>query len=328
MQRLGRFLGTMTVVPLLVVTGASPERGGDRRINALVLTLQILLLVALAVGWIPFLPVVTVLMWLAVAVVGSIGALLLVLALAAFVQMALLLLRGRRTMATAVADTDPSGRPQFEFVDDAGRTQVVDGPVASLGTGFCAGQQVPLIYLPGRPDRFVLDRFGDKWGAGLLLLVVGMIPLLVAVAFAVGIEQFAGRGGRVVAAMMSLAVGLFCSGMGAALAARAFRFRHRAAQATGVVVEVKTTHDSRSVVVGYEDAGEVARQGTVELPSGSRYEVGEEVPILYDPEQPWQVRLDTAWSWYASLITSALLILFGQVFLVATLFVWGVLPLR
>src|SRR5436190_1249769 len=80
---------------------------------------------------------------------------------------------GHRARATVVDNVGPSDSPRFHFTDAEGRQHEVSGAVMSLNRAFAAGQRVPLLYLPGRPQTFVIDWFGDKWGAPLFFLLVG-----------------------------------------------------------------------------------------------------------------------------------------------------------
>src|SRR5262245_60368206 len=136
MRRRCHSLLAILALPLLVFLNATPQRGADRRLTAAVSILQVLILVAALAGF--FWLVVPLLAarewagcWLAIAVFGTLGAFLAIVALAGFVQTAVLLLRGRRATATVVVDTSPCEKPQFKFTDADGRTHVVSGPVSS-----------------------------------------------------------------------------------------------------------------------------------------------------------------------------------------------------
>jgi hypothetical protein len=205
MKRWVRLLLLALAVPLLVITDASPQPGGgerDRRFDAVVTALQwafrVYVLAALVAffwqapagrwggnGFGPLLdPVLAVHEGLAVAVIGTLGTLFTAAALACAGQVAFLLWRGRRTTATVVADTSPAGSPAFRFTDGGGRERVVCGAVARLHGTLRAGQRVSLVYLPGSPETFILDRARDKWAAPLLLLLLGLLLLFPCVAVA------------------------------------------------------------------------------------------------------------------------------------------------
>jgi hypothetical protein len=83
-------------------------------------------------------------------------------------------------------------------------------------------------------------------------------------------------------------------------------------------------HETWIITVEFEDAAGAMRQGTAEVskPRGRQvHEVGDQVPILYDPARPWDLRLPTFLNWFGPLVVGAL----GTVFLTVGLLLWGVL---
>jgi hypothetical protein len=201
LDRWGRLLLTALAVPLLVLLDAEREPGtkprddSERRFDTVVRVLQWLLrgyvVVCLAVwfwqprsrwgaaGFGPLLdPIFAVHEWLAIVVVGALGAFFVVVALVTFTLVVSLLLRGRRASAEVVSDAGPNGEPEFRFTDPDGHTHVVSGAVVSGSNRFQAGQRVELVYLPRHPGTFMLDRTWDKWGVPLLLLLLGVAVLV------------------------------------------------------------------------------------------------------------------------------------------------------
>jgi hypothetical protein len=208
MRRWRRFLLATLALPLLVLLDASPDPRAkpssdpaERRYDAVVLVLQWVLRIYLigcmvvffwrgpGPGWprAGFGPVAdTVLMiheWLAVTIIGTFGALLVLGAVVGSFQLAFLLCLGRRTTAIVVAETSPCHGPQFRFTDPEGQTHLVSEALARFGGSYDPGQQVPLIYLPGRPQTFMIDRFRDKWAPPLLLFTLGLLILTPCMAF-------------------------------------------------------------------------------------------------------------------------------------------------
>lgn len=198
MQR-WRLLGEILATPLLVIADATPEPGSNRRLAAVVLTFQWLFriyLIACIVGafWLGagsvwpnggFGPLPDAILkiqeWLAVAVIGTFGMLFVLVAIAGFVQVVFMLWRGQRAMATVVSHADR--RDEFRFTDSNGQTHFVSGPLASFGGAPHEGQQLLLVYLPGRPETFLVDRFQDKWLPPLVLFLLGLLILVPCVGF-------------------------------------------------------------------------------------------------------------------------------------------------
>ncbi len=143
------------------------------------------------------------------------------------------------------------------------------------------------------------------------------------------------------------------------LALRTLRFRQRASRALGVIIEAKQGEWKRaaierhrsegrkvseirrdpvasdppapeslwSVTVEFEDAAGAKRQGTTEAGSGrTSHKVGDRLPILYDPERPSVIRMDS----FGGLWGGPLLIgILGAAFLIVGLLLWsGAIPLR
>jgi hypothetical protein len=188
-------------VPLLVITDAQREPGtkprdqSERRFDAVVRVLQWLLrigVIACLVVWLwqpwpwrginGFGPlsglVFAIHEWLAISVIGTLGVLLVVVSLVAFSLVVSLLLRGCRAIAEVTSETVP----EFRFTGRDGETHVVRGALVSWRSRFHKGQRVPLIYSAQRPETFVLDRFRDKWGVPLLMLLLGLVVLFPCVA--------------------------------------------------------------------------------------------------------------------------------------------------
>lgn len=202
-RRCGRILLAVLAAPLLVITDAQRESGtqsrdkSGRRFDAVVGALQWLLRIYIVVclviwfwqprprwvgnGFGPMLdPIFAVQDGIAVAVIGALGIFFVAVALVAFGLVAHLLVRGRRATAEVVSDAAPT---EFRFTDRDGQTRVVSGPLASSHSRFQAGQRVRLVYLPRQPETFILDRFRDKWGVPLVMLLLGLAVLFPCVAF-------------------------------------------------------------------------------------------------------------------------------------------------
>jgi len=72
------------------------------------------------------------------------------------------------------------------------------------------------------------------------------------------------------------------------------------------------------ITVDFEDSMGARRQGYAEVHSSSgqrRYEVGDRLPVFYDPTRPADLRLRTFWNWAAPIGVG----LFGTVFVVVGL---------
>jgi hypothetical protein len=332
---------------LWVLGWVQPDRAVRRGWRAAVVyALGVAAVVAAAVGLIPFRLLkakADVEGWVAAAVIGTIGALLVLLAVAAFVQMIVLVGLGRRATATVVPGDDPSDDSKYQFADVTGRTHVVGEPVARFGTALHPGEQVPLVYLPGRPGTFVLDRFGDKWGVPFLLLGIGLLALIGPLVFVLDLGSLISRRPQLFAPLMFFLVGGIFAVLGIFAVVKELLFRRKAARAVGVVVAVtpggiaasverrrregKTiladmSDESRNLVitVEFEDAAGVKQEGTTEVSALSgrvSFGVGDRVPILYDPDRPWELRHFTHLNWSGPLLVGAV----GTVGIAAGLFV-------
>jgi hypothetical protein len=182
------------VLPVIILLDATPERGANWRLTAAVWIVQMLLFLAAIAGfrWLvgPFLALRDrVGAWLALVVFGILGTFLVLAALAAFLHVAVLLCWGRRVVATVAPKTSPSGDPTFQFSDPSGAPHIVSGPTVSATREYGTGQRVPLVYWPGRPQMFVVDRFGDTWGVPLFFFVLGLLILLPWSVFAFDLER-------------------------------------------------------------------------------------------------------------------------------------------
>ena len=171
----------------------------------------------------------TVVGWVTIAVFAALGALLLIAGAAGMLQMVLLLWRGRQTTATVVADTSRHKNPKFRFTDDYGQTHVVSEAVQSWHRRYHADQQVTLVYLPERPEAFVVDRFADKWGILSFFFILGLIILFPCVLFMFGPARFISVLGRVdiLAPLVFLIFGAVMLTLGLALLRKTLRFRQR-----------------------------------------------------------------------------------------------------
>jgi hypothetical protein len=93
------------------------------------------------------------------------------------------------------------------------------------------------------------------------------------------------------------------------------RFRQRASKAVGTVIDAKREGTWPAITVEFEDQTGTKRQGTSLLAKriGRRfYEVGDRVPILYIPERPSVICIDSLWElwfWPLSLAFSGVLLL-------------------
>lgn len=248
MQTWRRAFWKALALPVLVILDIEPGRGADRRLAAAFWIVRALIFLAFIAGlfWLvePFLALADrVEVFLALVVFGILGTLFELVALDGFLQVAVLLWRGRRTTATVVPGADPSEEPRFQFSDPGGQTHVVRGPVSSVHREYGAGQQVPLVYLPGRPEKFVVDRFGDKWGVPLFFFVLGLLILLPWSVFAFGLKRYITTRIAVFGPLMFLAVGGIFASLGFTFAVKALRFRRRALWATGVIVAAKSQRE-------------------------------------------------------------------------------------
>jgi hypothetical protein len=302
-----RFLWAILDLSLIIFLDATPGPGANRRLAVVVAwTLRALFFIAFVAGffWLvePLLRVrERVGLWLALVVFGILGAFLELVALAVFLRVAVLLWRGRRTTATVVSDTSPFDDPKFQFSDPSGQAHLVSGPVSSVRRAYGAGQRVPLIYLPGRPETFVVDHFRDKWGAPLIFFVLGLLILLPWSVFAFDLERFIRARLSVFAPLIFLMAGVVCSALALTLAVKALRFRRRAVKAVGVIVESKNPRgpgesDGWAITVEFADEAGSQRRGTATVSKVAwrrAYQVGDQQPILYDPEHPWEIQADT-----------------------------------
>jgi hypothetical protein len=291
--------------------------------------------------------------WLAVAVIGPIAAVLVMAALAGLFQVAALVWRGRRTTATVVADTGPVGSPKFRFTDEEGQTHLVSKAVVSVQRALGAGQRVSLIYLPGHPETFVLDRFADKWGFLLLVFLVGLIPLFICLVLVFHLEQAIMDSGFF-APLLCLTVGGFFSALAFPAVVKTLRFRGTAVETVATItaaqrggiwpaierdrmegvkalIELPETDAGEPepwiLSVEFEDATGAKRRGFAEVsrPAAQRaYEVGDPVPILYEPQRPWDAQTDTFLTWFGPLLVAG----FAAALLIVGLFWLSVRILR
>ncbi|MFP6859554.1 MAG: DUF3592 domain-containing protein [Roseibacillus sp.] len=82
-----------------------------------------------------------------------------------------------------------------------------------------------------------------------------------------------------------------------------------------------------TLTIEFEDATDARQQGTIDAGAGKiPYEVGQRVPIWYNPKQPSAIRIDS----FTELWGGPLLIgVFGASFIVMGLLLWsGVIPLQ
>jgi hypothetical protein len=347
-----RTLWAILALPLILLLNAQPERGADRRLAAAVWVVRLLIFIAAISGffWLvaPFLAVQQqVGLWLALVVFGLLGTLLEVLAVAGVIQVVVLLCWGRRTMATVVSDPSPSEDPRFQFNDQNGQTHVVSGAVVSASRAYGAGQQVPLLYLPGRPETFVVDRFGDKWRVAIFFFVLGLLILLPWSVFTFALRRFITARTAVFGPLIFVAVGGLFAALGLTAAVKGVRFRRRAARTAGVIVESKSRREVWAerarkegqklltelpaggpgeselwtITVEFADAAGTTRRATTEVSKADGrqvYQVGDQQPILYDPERPWEIQTDAAWNWVGPLVVGV----FGSAFVVVGLLLW------
>jgi hypothetical protein len=110
-----------------------------------------------------------------VVVIGLLGLGFVFTAAAGLVTMTRLTARGHRAAAAVVAGDGPPDEPRFRFTDEDGREHTVGRPVSRVGGPPVDGQEVTVLYLPERPETFVVDRFADKWGAVLAVVLLGLV---------------------------------------------------------------------------------------------------------------------------------------------------------
>jgi hypothetical protein len=278
----------------------------------------------------------TIVIWVVAGLFGTLGGLLLLVGALALLQMVAIVWRGRRTIAMAVGDA--AENPKFSFTDDTGQTRVVSKAVSSIRRQYHDGEDVPLVYLPDKPDTFVVDRFGDKWGIPLVLVAVGGLLLWPCLLFALGsLRQLLTL---TFVAVLFTAIGLICLSLGLTLTIRELRFRRRALPASARIREAKCSATAAiernegedrevltrlprqrddepwTLLVEFDDFWGNKRQGRIQLassPGQPGFETGGQVSILYDPDAPWDIRQGGASHWFGPLV----LILIGLGFVAA-----------
>jgi hypothetical protein len=121
--------------------------------------------------------------------VGMIGGLFMLLGLWLSSRRAWVKLRGLRATATVVEVTpfaragSPIVRPKLRYTDVNGREQEV---LYSEGVSVREGEQVPIFYLPSRPDRVLIDMPGQGWAGPLMFVVFGGVLAGIGVAMSFG----------------------------------------------------------------------------------------------------------------------------------------------
>jgi hypothetical protein len=347
-----RYLGTFLALPVLIVLGAEPTREADRRLAAAVWIGRLLIFLAAIGGfWWLVTPVLAlqqrVGVWLALAVFGPIGTLLELIALAGMLQTVALHWRGRRAMATVVSATNPSEDTRFQFSDPDGQTHIVSRPVMSVDREFGAGQQVPLIYLPGHPETFVVDKFGDKWGVPLLFFALGLLILLLWSVYAFGLQQYITTRASVFVPLIFCTVGGIFAAIGFTFFVKILRFRREALRTTGVIVASQSVRELRAersrkegnqvlteaptpsssecqrwtITVEFAEATGTARRANLDVSKAAGdqvYRVGDPQSVLYHPDRPWEIQIDASSTWIGPLLLGLL----GAFFVVAGMISW------
>jgi hypothetical protein len=302
-----------------------------------------------------------------IAVLAIIGALMIFVSVVGLVQLPVLLVRGRRTVATVVGDHETqanhtsdvaaaastasnSGSPT-DRSDDAMRIkrsspvlrfktvtterasgQLVTRPAREAVTGYSrfgsgkrkldSGQQIAVIYLPERPEKFVIDTFGNKFGSSLVFIGIGLcllLPLWFALIYAGVIAS--PTGGASAACLIFIASGVFILSGGFASALSTLRFASRASKAVAIIKARKEVKEQVILTVEFVDAAGVGRVADVQVGvRPSHYAVGNALRILYDPEcLPDDVRIDSVWEKW---IDPLLLGIMGAAFIASG---WGAL---
>lgn len=70
--------------------------------------------------------------------------------------------------------------PVFTFTDANGREHTVQSTVGTGGEVYAVGDALAIRYLPDEPEVARIDTFFGRWGATVLLLVLGLAFLLFA----------------------------------------------------------------------------------------------------------------------------------------------------
>jgi hypothetical protein len=104
--------------------------------------------------------------------------------------------------------------------------------------------------------------------------------------------------------------GAIALGAGSLLAVRAVKFERRASRAVGIVMDNVVTIDNAENQVSYHPKIKFrTKEGldvTIISPNGNsdaEFRVGEEVPVLYDPQKPTDATIDSFWHrWMLAII--------------------------
>jgi hypothetical protein len=300
---------------------------------AIVTLLSVLFLVAILAGLVPwgFLEArASVGAWLAVVVIGTFGLFLVTTASAASLIVLVLLCCGRRVTAVA-RQPGPGGDPRFQFAGADGQPHEVSGAVVSVMRSFEDGEEVPLLYLPGRPGMFVVDRLGDKCGAPLFVLTLGLILLLGPAVYVLDLTPFLLQRIHLFGGLLAFLVGAIFSALAVTSVVQTARFRRKAARGEGVIVEARRQREAWAdrarqegktlltelppaepgesegwvVAVEFDDAIRARRREVVEVWKQNPPRVGDVVPVRYDPGRPSALRLDTSLEWLGPLALGA-----------------------
>jgi hypothetical protein len=108
--------------------------------------------------------------------------------------------------------------------------------------------------------------------------------------------------------LVVIAIGLLPAGLGAVAFLRRLRFLRIAQTTSGVVNEVIFMHvaDGHSYkprITFTTQTGETVALNSVPMSNPPQFRVGQQVPVIYDPNDPYRARIRSFWSlWFVSLL--------------------------
>ncbi len=73
--------------------------------------------------------------------------------------------------------------PQFRFTDVRGRVFDVEASGCSKPAGYAIGERVPVLYRAAAPQRASLDGFTERWLASVVVGGIGLVFLIIGLAF-------------------------------------------------------------------------------------------------------------------------------------------------
>ncbi|RQZ15601.1 DUF3592 domain-containing protein [Burkholderia sp. Bp9031] len=257
------------------------------------------------------------------------------------------LLRAPGTVVRIVQDNDAmrAYRPIVTYLANDGQRHEVVGNTASTVPAYDIGESVDILVDPDHPNRPVLiDDFAQRW------FPVAVPALLAVVSLAIGsllyvnerrsrqldtLSALAARKAvrrrwNIAIVLVPIAIGTGFLASAGAVGLRQWQIARHYAHSTGHVVEIaETTHSPRartslySVSIAFTtDSGRLVTFAQDSTSSHPGLYEGEIVNVLYDPVTPERAVVDRFWDRWE---LTAILFAIGTPFLVAGLFVAGVL---